>query len=51
MRLKTYQKCVICGRQITPGTDCEASKPKGRPTVYAHSDCIKKRKERKDGRT
>jgi hypothetical protein len=35
--------CCICGREIAPGQKYETSKPRKRPVVFVHKDCIKKK--------
>lgn len=40
-------RCVVCGGSLPVGAECEAVRFKG-GTNYAHIDCIKYRKERKE---
>lgn len=40
-------RCTVCGGVIHAGEFCEAVRFKG-GTNYAHTDCIKYRKERKE---
>lgn len=45
MKLPETVRCCICGKDITPSQPCDASRLKGAGTVYAHTECIKQRKE------
>lgn len=39
-------RCSICGEEIHTWQDYEVSQCKGGGKAFAHTDCIKKRKER-----